>query len=403
MKFAHMADCHLGSWREPKLQDVNNAAFVMAIDKCIKEEVDFVLIAGDLFNTALPAIENIKLAVEQLKRLKDSHIPIYTIEGSHDMSPSGKTMLDVLDSAGLTINVVKGEQNAEGKLQLKFTEDTKTGIKITGLIGKKGGLEKNYYHELSRENLEAEKGYKIFMFHTALTELKTKELANMDSMPISLLPAGFNYYAGGHVHIVDKKDFEGYQNVIYPGPIWPNSFSELEKLGCGGFVIVENDKAQQIRLEPRQVVSVCINADGKNPAETEQEIIDGFKNKDIANSVVTLRVEGKLRKGKITEINFKKIFEELYSQGAYFIMKNTDKLTTQEFEEVKINENTAEEIEEKIINEHSGQLKVYEKEDEKRITKELLQRMTAEKQEGEKNSDFEKRVKEEIDNVLSIN
>jgi len=402
MKFAHLADCHLGSWREPKLRDVNNAAFVMAIDKCIKEEVDFVLIAGDLFNTALPAIESIKLAAEQIKRLKDAHIPVYTIEGSHDMSPSGKTMLDVLNSAGLTTNVVKGGQNSEGKLQLKFTEDQKTGIKITGLIGKKGGLEKNYYQELSRENLETEKGYKIFMFHTALTELKTKELANMDSMPISLLPAGFNYYAGGHVHIVDKKDFEGYQNVIYPGPIWPNSFSELEKLGCGGFVIVENDKAQQIRLEPNRVVSICINADCKNPAETEQEVIDGFKNKDITNSVVTLRIEGKLRKGKITEINFKKIFEELYSQGAYFVMKNTDKLTTQEFEEVKINENTAEEIEEKIINEHSGQLKVYEKEEEKRITKELLQRMTAEKQEGEKNSDFEKRVKEEIDGVLNI-
>ena len=402
MKFAHMADCHLGGWREPKLRDINNAAFVMAIDRCIKEDADFVLISGDLFNTALPPIENIKLAVEQLKKLKDVHIPVYTIEGSHDMSPSGKTMLDVFESAGLTTNVVKGEPDESGKLKLRFTEDHKTGIKITGLIGKKGGLEKSYYYNLSRENLENEKGYKIFMFHTAITELKTKELANMDAMPISLLPAGFNYYAGGHVHIVDKKDFEGYKNVVYPGPIWPNSFAELEKLGCGGFVLVTNEKAEQMILEPNKVVSVRIDAGNKNPAETEQEILDGFKNTDITNTVVTIRVEGQLRKGKITDINFKKIFETLYTQGAYFVMKNTEKLTSKEFEEIKINENTAEEIEEKLIAEHSGQLKVYEKEQEVSVTKELLLRMSAEKQEGEKNADFEKRVKEEIDKVLAV-
>jgi exonuclease SbcD len=402
MKFIHMADCHLGGWREPKLRDISNAAFTMAVDRCIKEEVDFILISGDLFNTALPAIENIKLAVEQLKKLKDFHIPVYTIEGSHDMSPSGKTILDVFESAGLTINVVKGEPDESGKLKLKFTEDLNTGIKITGLIGKKGGLEKSYYYNLARENLESEKGYKIFMFHTALSEMKTKELEKMDAMPVSMLPRGFNYYAGGHVHIVDKKDFEGYQNVVYPGPIWPNSFAELEKLGCGGFVLVTNEKAEQTVLEPNAVVSVRIDADGKNPAEAEQEIIDGFKGTNIKGAVITIRVNGELRKGKITDINFKKIFEALYEQGAYFVMKNTEKLTSKEFEEVKINENTAEEIEEKLIQEHSGQLKIYEKEKEMRLTKELLLQMGAEKQEGEKNMDFEKRVQSEIDTVLNI-
>jgi DNA repair exonuclease SbcCD nuclease subunit len=43
-----------------------------AISICIDEKVDFALIAGDLFNTALPSIESLKIAVENLKRLKDS-------------------------------------------------------------------------------------------------------------------------------------------------------------------------------------------------------------------------------------------------------------------------------------------------------------------------------------------
>jgi DNA repair exonuclease SbcCD nuclease subunit len=396
-----MADCHLGSWREPKLREVNNKAFISVIDYCIEKGTDFVLISGDLFNTALPSIDSIKLAVEQLGKLKNKKIPVYIIAGSHDFSPSGKTMLDVLESAGLVINVAKGE-TVDGKLKLKFTENLNTGIKITGMPGKKGGLEKGYYYNLIRENLEEEKGYKIFMFHTAISELKTKELANMDSMAISLLPKGFGYYAGGHVHIIDKKEFEGYKNVVYPGPIWPNSFSELEKLGKGGFVLVNNEKIEQMKIEPNPVISVKIDVDNKSAAEAEQEIINGFKDEYIKDAVITMRLEGCLRTGKITDINFKKIFEGLYSQGAYFVMKNTVKLVTKEFEEVKISETSVEDIEENLINEHAGQLKVFAADKEKELTRDLLQRLAVEKQEGEKNADFERRIKEEIDKVLEI-
>jgi len=67
----------------------------------LKKKVDFILIAGDLFNTSLPGIDKLKLAVQKLKQLKDNNIPVYIIAGSHDFSPSGKTMLDVLENAGL--------------------------------------------------------------------------------------------------------------------------------------------------------------------------------------------------------------------------------------------------------------------------------------------------------------
>ena len=56
MKFAHLADCHIGAWRDPKLRDVSIKAFVKAIDTCIDQHMDFILIAGDLFNTSLPSV-----------------------------------------------------------------------------------------------------------------------------------------------------------------------------------------------------------------------------------------------------------------------------------------------------------------------------------------------------------
>ncbi|MBA3064689.1 hypothetical protein FP803_04595, partial [Candidatus Woesearchaeota archaeon] len=91
-----------------------------------EKQVDFVLIAGDLFNTALPGIDALKIVVTKLKELKDNNIPSYVIPGSHDFSPSGKTMIDVLENAGLLVNVMKGKIIDE-KLNLEFTIDKKTG------------------------------------------------------------------------------------------------------------------------------------------------------------------------------------------------------------------------------------------------------------------------------------
>ena len=127
MKFAHIADCHISAWRDPKLKELPMQTFEKAIDKCISEKVDFVLISGDLFNTSLPGIDYLKRTVKRLKELKNRDIPVYTIAGSHDFSPSGKTILDVLEEADLIKNVVKGSVK-DNKLILKFTKDEKTSL-----------------------------------------------------------------------------------------------------------------------------------------------------------------------------------------------------------------------------------------------------------------------------------
>lgn len=402
MKFAHIADCHVGGWREPKLRAVNTKSFISVIDYCLKAGVDFVLLSGDLFNTAMPPMECLRMVVEKFKQLADRNIPVYTIPGSHDFSPSGKTILDVLESAGLLKTVCRG-QEAEGKLKLDFAVDPKTKIKITGLLGKKGGLEKNYFYNLDKKHLEEESTrYKIFMFHSALSELKPKELDKMEAMPVSLLPKNFNYYAGGHVHIIDKATLPGYENIVYPGPIYPNSFSELEKLKKGGFVIVDNGHIQHLKIEPHKVESYELNADNKTPEETNQELLSLLEKQELKDTIITLRVKGCLRTGKPTDIKFKEFFSKAYEQGAYFVMKNTSKLVSKEFEEIKTSKNTVEEIEEAAIKENSGQLGVFEAEKEKELTTELIRLLSIEKEEGEKAADFENRVKTEVDAVLEL-
>ncbi|HLD33338.1 MAG TPA: DNA repair exonuclease, partial [Candidatus Nanoarchaeia archaeon] len=109
MKYAHLSDLHIGSWRDERMRNVSLAVFARAMEMCVEEKVDFILFAGDLFNTALPAIEALVLVAQKLRELKEMNIPVYIIPGSHDFSMSGKTMLDVLENGGLLINVCKGQ------------------------------------------------------------------------------------------------------------------------------------------------------------------------------------------------------------------------------------------------------------------------------------------------------
>jgi len=405
MRFAHMADCHIGSWRDPKLRDASTRAFLKAVNICIEKQLDFVLIAGDLFNTALPGIESLKIAVKELKKLKDNDIPVYAVPGSHDFSPSGKTIIDVLENAGLLINVMKGKIIDE-KLKLDFTAD-KTGAKITGIFGKKGMLEKSYYKSLLKKELEQEKGFKIFMFHTALTEFKPEELDSMESQPLELLPKNFDYYAGGHVHYIFAKKQEGYGTIAYPGPLFPNSFSELEKLENGGFYILEKTDKLELKYEPVvicNVFSLKLDCNKKSPEQIKTEIEEKIKGREFINTIVTIRLAGVLDSGKPSDINLKEIFNKLYDKGAYFVMKNTFKLAAKELGSVKAKTGPVEDTETLLIRQSLGQIKVdnLDIEKEEKLTNRLMAILSNEKEEGERVADFEKRIREEIENVIKL-
>jgi len=399
MKFSHLADCHIGSWRDEKLNNLSTEAFTKALDLSVEQKVDFILISGDIFNTSLPAIEKLKTATKKLRKVKDSNIPVYIIPGSHDFSPSGKTMLDVLEYAGLLINVVKGEV-VDNKLKLKFTTDPKTGAKITGLLGKKGSLEKKYYENLDYTNLEAEKGFKIFMFHTALSELKPKELEKMESNPVSFLPKNFDYYAGGHVHIVKHANIDSYKNIVYPGPLFPNSFSELEKLKQGGFYLYNDGDIKFISIILHPTISINIEAKYESAAQVYNKILAKIKTINTKDAIVTIRITGELSEGKPGDIDFKSIYNML--ESAYFVMKTTSMLKTKEFEEIKIQADSTDAIELKIIEEHLGQFKALPKELQKELTTALLHILDTEKQEGERIMDFEERIRKEVGEVLKI-
>ena len=130
--------------------------------------------------------------------------------------------------------------------------------------------------------------------------------------------------------------------------------------------------------------------------------MDHFHNLDLKDTVITIRLEGTLQKGRVSDINFKEIFTQLYAQGAYYIMKQTAKLNSEEFEEIKISPSSPELAEEEIIKEHLQQIKMFDPETEMHLTKSLLQALNTGKKEGENVTDFQERVISETEKILNI-
>ncbi len=386
-----MSDCHIGSWREDTLRDINLKSFEKAIEISIENHVGFIIMAGDLFDTALPSIDILKKTAKILSRLKDYDIPVYVIPGSHDFSASGKTMLDVLENAGLITNVMKFDENKK----LIFTED-RTGVKLTGIYGRKGGLEEFDYCNLEKSHLESEEGFKIFLFHTLLEETKNQDFNIIESPSINILPKNFDYYAGGHPHFVYAKHHENYGMVAYPGPIFPNNFQELEKLKHGNFFIVEANngiKVNKIPLKIADTASYCISAENKTPKEVEHEILSNIK--DYKNKILTIRIEGCLKDGKTNDIDFKIINENF--KEAYYTLRNTSKLTTKEFQSLEIESMDVPDIELSVIKNISDNNLF----DENKIFQ-IMNYLDTEKFDGERNADFEIRVIKEISKLIEI-
>ena len=383
MRFAHLADCHLGSWRQPELQKLNLESFTKALDICIQEKVDFVLIAGDLFDSAYPGIEILEEAFFQLKRLKDNDISCYIIAGSHDFSASGKTFLNVLEKSGFCRNIFQAEEKQE---KIFLNPVIHKNIALYGYPGKKSSLE---IQELRRIKLQDSPFFKILMLHTSIKDA-------IGSLPIESidekeLPKA-DYYALGHLHI----DYEN-GKFIYAGPIFPNNFQELEELKYGSFYIIETSPLTIKRVELKLKEVEVLDLEISNSLIATEKIISELSKRELKDKIILLRISGKLEQGKISDINFREIESFAKDKGAYVLLKSVSKLETEE-PEISLAVEDMNNLEEEIIKKYLQEKK--SKFDS--LIPSLLNALSLEKQEDEKSAVFEQRLFSDVNKILSL-
>ena len=150
------------------------------------------------------------------------------------------------------------------------------------------------------------------------------------------------------------------------------------------------------RLQVKDILTFTLDCTQKVPDQVNQLLEDEFKYKDVKDKTVLIRLSGKMKLGKLMDLDMKGLLSYLYEQGAYFVMKNTSALTSAEFEEVK-KTFTSDSIEEEVIKEHLGQIKIegIAPDQEKELIKQLIHFLSDEKQEGETNTVFEDRLTKE--------
>lgn len=84
MRLLHTADWHLGrAFHGEELLSAQAAFVDFVVDAARSAAVDGVLIAGDLYDRALPPVEAVRLASEALARLAEV-APVVAISGNHD-------------------------------------------------------------------------------------------------------------------------------------------------------------------------------------------------------------------------------------------------------------------------------------------------------------------------------
>lgn len=290
--FIHASDIHLGYSQynlDVRRRDFNNA-FQELVDKTIELKPDFMILAGDIFAHARPLNSTLEAAITNFRKLKEAGIPVLAVDGSHDSAPNviTSTILNPLDSAGL-IHYLPRHEGASWKNEScyvygipNFRTARKTQDELPAF------LEKN-------KPAPDTSLFNIFVFHMALDipALKPPQM-EAEAQP-ELLPEGFNYYAGGHIHTPFKSPFKK-GLLVYSGCTETVSYEDA-KIGKGFYYIEVSRKGMpklhRIKLEtPRSFIILEQNFTGLTPTKITEAVVKLIKEKEEIGAILVPVIRG---------------------------------------------------------------------------------------------------------------
>ena len=287
IKFLHLGDVHLG-YRQYKLlereKDYFKALDAVCCKYAIDEQVDFVLIAGDLFNYRSIAPQTYNEAVHVFNKLKQAHIPVLAIEGNHDFKESGNynnlrgSWFEALAQNQL-IYFLYHKNNQPDLKPLEYGKKFLGGayldlpckgktIRVVGSSwqGFNAGASLSTYAE-AIQRLTPKADFTIFMFHAGHENYLAVNRGGVSSNDFFHLQGIVDYIALGHIHehyiIQDKQNTDF---IFNPGSTEVNSMAEVNT-PRGGLLVQVNDEmkvnhrlVQDYYQRPfHQLPAFCIN------------------------------------------------------------------------------------------------------------------------------------------------
>jgi len=286
MLFSHIADTHLGlvqygsNEREEDVYDV----FKQAIEISIKDKVDFVIFAGDIFHEPKPNGRAIVQMANALKKLKENNIESFFVLGEHDQSRiRGTPVPYIYHRLGFSKYIGDGKP-----IPYK-------GIMLAGL-DKRRKSELDEYKKIflnldkSAENEFKETKHKILVLHQGIAEFHKYA----DDVQSKDLPKNFTYYAMGHLHETVVKQFKHLKGPIaYPGSTELTTSEGIKDVKKGFFEVdISGDEAIPKWIELDRRPQFSFDTDYKELTKTIDKIIEEIS--DLTKKpIIQVKIQGK--------------------------------------------------------------------------------------------------------------
>lgn len=227
LTFIHTADLHLDSpmvglrhlpenlFRQ--LRESTFTAFTKIIDVAIEKHVDFIIIAGDLFDGEDRSVRAQVRFRKEMERLNEHHIQAYVIHGNHDHLNGTWTMMN------MPSNVHIFSEDVEMKV---FQQNTGMSVHLYGFSYR----ERHIYDDMTMYyKRKGNADYHIGLLH-GHAEGVSEHSRYAPFQLQQLLEKQFDYWALGHIHKHAILHQDPY--VVYPGNIQGRYRSEAGEKGC---------------------------------------------------------------------------------------------------------------------------------------------------------------------------
>ncbi|KAA9031642.1 metallophosphoesterase family protein [Niallia endozanthoxylica] len=224
--FIHAADLHLdspmtGLSHLPKdiferLKDSSFAALRKIADAAIHYHVDFVILAGDLFDEQDRSVRAQTRLRKEMERLNAHQIQVYVVHGNHDHLNGTWVHLDMPENVHIF----------GGKVEVKAFTKPNAVTHLYGFSYEKRHVMENRMPEYSKKDGA---DFHIGILH-GHHEGASNHRAYAPFRLKELMEKNFDYWALGHIHkraILHENPY-----VIYPGNIQGRNKKETGKKGC---------------------------------------------------------------------------------------------------------------------------------------------------------------------------
>jgi DNA repair protein SbcD/Mre11 len=241
-RFVHTADIHLDSplatlaLRDPELADLiggaTRKAFVAVIDLCLSEQVDALVIAGDLYDGEQTSMKTARFLVDQLRRVHEAGVKTFIIRGNHDAESRITRELTLPESVKVFVGRAEAVSLERGGLEVAVH-----GVSFAQKHAPESLLPK--FHPPVPGSVN------IGIMHTSLGGSPAHGLYAPCRLA-DLHGAGFDYWALGHIH--QRFEERGRAAVVMPGN--PQG-RDINEAGAKSATLVTIGDDRKVAMEER--------------------------------------------------------------------------------------------------------------------------------------------------------